>query len=110
MEPETQEPQMSPEQCEMCQKLLDLLPPDEQLRALALWECDQLDKSMREKLEKRSLEEKGDTAERTRDLKKLRLNESQTLKGEPETQPQALESEAEPQQKHEEQQDTQQPE
>ena len=90
--------------------MLDLLPPDEQLRALALLQCDQLEKRMREKLEKRILEEEQDTAERMRDLKKLRLNESQTLKGEPETQPQALESEAETQQKHEEQQDTQQPE
>ena len=94
----------------MAQRMLELLPPDEQLRALALLQCDQLEKSMREKLEKRIREEKGDTAERMRDLKKLRLKESQTLKGEPETQPQALESEAETQQKHEEQQDTQQPE
>ena len=95
----------------MAQRMLDPLPPHEKLRALALWQCDQFEKRMRVKLEKRiELEKEGDTAERMRDLKKLRLKESQTLKGEPETQPQALESEAETQQKHEEQQDTQQPE
>ena len=102
MEPETQEPEMSKKQCEMCQKLLDLLPPDEQLRALDLLQCDQLEKSMRENLKKRKLEEERDTAERLKELRKL--------KEEPETQPEALESEAETQQKHEEQQDTQQPE
>ena len=94
----------------MAQRMLDPLPPHEKLRALALWQCDQFEKRMREKLEKRILEEEQDTAERIREYKKLRLKELQTLKGEPETQPQALESEAETQQKHEEQQDTQQPE
>ena len=89
-----------PMQCENCQKLLNLLPPDEQVRALRLLACDELEKSMRKNYSrKRKLEEEREKTPEEETEKKL--------KEEPETQTQALESEAETKKMHAEGQDTQ---
>ena len=100
MEPETQEPEgLNPMQLEMCQKLLDLLPPDEQVRAVNLAYCDELKKSWRLTVRKRKLEEEREKQPEEETEKKL--------KKEPETVSEAEESEAEDDKKHEEEQETQ---
>ena len=90
---EVKKPENRLKQRMMSQRMLDLLSPDEQLRALALLQCDQLEICTRENMKRRKV---------------FRPETEKKLQEEPDTQPEALESEASTEKKHEEEQGTQQ--